>query len=185
MKVDDYTKFHLNDPMIKGHSAPIIDFEFNPFIDNLLATASEDGTAALWTIPVDGLTENITTPNATLFGHSKKLTHLTFNPTAENVFSTTSYDKTVKIWDAYRGEEVLTISDLIGQPTALEWNYDGSLLAVMDKAKKLHVFDPRDTKGALLASSAHEGPKQLKCCWLGESNRILTTGLSKQMYKEV
>lgn len=185
MKVDNFTKFNLNDPMIKGHSAPIIDFEFNPFIDNLLATASEDGTAALWTIPIDGLEENLTTPNATLFGHSKKLTHLTFNPTAENVFATTSFDKTVKIWDAYRGEEVINISDLIGQPTALQWNYDGSLIAVMDKDKKLHVFDPRDTKEALLASPAHEGPKQLKCCWLGESNRILTTGMSKQMYKEV
>lgn len=185
MKVEDYTKFNINDPMIKGHTGPIADFEFNPFIDNLLGTASEDGTVALWTIPVEGLTEDLKTPNATLYGHSKKLTHLRFNPSAENVLASASFDKDVRIWDAYRGKSAGIISGLIGQPTSLEWNYDGSLLSVCDKNKKLHVFDPRDTTSAVFNATAHEGPKQLKCCWLGESNRILTTGISKQMFKEI
>jgi coronin-1B/1C/6 len=185
MKVDDFTKFHINDPMLKGHSGAITDFEFNPFIDNVLATASEDGTAAIWTIPLEGLTEDLKTPNATLFGHSKKLTHLRFNPSAENVMATASFDQDIRIWDAYQAKEVSITSGLIGQPTCLEWNYDGSLLAVMDKKKRLHVVDPRDQKGALMADPAHDGPKQLKCCWLDSSNRILTTGMSKQMFKEI
>jgi len=185
MKTEDYVKFDINDPMIKGHSAPIAAFQFNPFIDNLLATASEDGSVAIWTIPIEGLKEDIKTPNATLYGHSKKLTHLTFNPSAENVFATASFDKCVKIWDGYQGKEILSVDGIIGQPTCLEWNYDGSLIASVDKSKNLHVFDPRDTTTAAFGGPAHEGPKQQKCCWLGESNRILTTGVSKQLFKEV
>jgi coronin-1B/1C/6 len=185
MKVDDFTKFQINDPMLKGHTGAITDFEFNPFIDNVLATASEDGTAALWTIPIDGLTEDLKIPNATLYGHSKKLTHLRFNPSAENVLATASFDLDVKIWDAYHAKEVSTTSGVIGQPTCLEWNYDGSLLAAMDKKKILHVVDPRDQAGAMKTDKAHDGPKQLKCCWLDSSNRILTTGMSKSMFKEI
>lgn len=185
MKVDDYSKFELNDPMLKGHTAPISDFEFNPFVDNLLATASEDGTAALWTIPFEGLTEDLKDPNATLYGHSKKLTHLRFNPTAANVLATTSFDKDIRIWDANTAKEAMNISGLIGQPTCLEWNYDGSMLAAVDKTKALHVFDPRCQAEATSNPTIHNGPKQLKCCWLGTSNRIVTTGTNKQMFKEI
>ena len=185
MKVDDYTKFTINDPMLKGHTAPISDFEFNPFIDNVLATASEDGTAALWTIPIEGLTEDLKIPNATLYGHSKKVTHLRFNPTAMSVLATASFDQDIRIWDASQGKETLNISGLIGQPTCVEWNHDGSMIAVVDKKKTLHIFDPRDQGSAAQIETVHNGPKQLKCCWLGSSNRIVTTGTSKQMFKEI
>jgi WD40 repeat protein len=37
-------------PLIKGHSGPVLDFDFNPFNDYHVATASEDGTAKLWQV---------------------------------------------------------------------------------------------------------------------------------------
>lgn len=184
MKYDEFVQFDHTFPMIKGHTSQIIDFQFNPFIDNFIATASEDGTVALWTIPADGLTEDLRTPLAMMYGHSKKLTHLTFNPSAENVLATTSFDKDIRIWDVYRAKEHLTVSGLIGQPTALEWNHDGSLLAALDKSKNLTVVDPRNAATALLAESAHKGQKQMKCCWLGESNKIFTSGVNQNMFKE-
>ena len=103
--------------MIKGHTGPIVDFEFNPFIDNLIATASEDGSIGLWTIPTEGLTADLKVPSAMMYGHSRKLTHVTFNPSAENVLASAAIDKEIKIWDAYHGKEHLTVSGLIGQPT--------------------------------------------------------------------
>jgi WD40 repeat protein len=30
-------------PLFKGHSAPVLDTDFNPFNDSVLASASEDG----------------------------------------------------------------------------------------------------------------------------------------------
>jgi WD40 repeat protein len=34
-------------PLFKGHSAPVLDTDFNPFNDSLLASASEDGKVYL------------------------------------------------------------------------------------------------------------------------------------------
>lgn len=184
-KWDEYAKFGVNDPMLKGHSGPITDFQFNPFIDTFLATASDDGTVGLWTIPVEGITEDLKTPNSYLYGHSKKLTNIAFNPSAEYVLASTSFDKDIRIWDVCNAKEAALISGLIGQPTCLEWNYDGSLLALADKSKKLHIFDPRDTSGAVTGANVHDGPKQIKCTWTGSDNRIITTGVTKQLFKEI
>lgn len=185
MKVDDYKKFDINDPMLKGHSAQISAFEFHPFVDTFFATASEDGTSMLWTIPIDGLTEDLKEPNATLCGHSKKITHLTFNPTASNVMLTASFDKDIRVWDVNQAKEMLHVPDVIGQATGVEWNYDGSLVAAANKNKGLFVLDPRDPSGEIHNDKCHNGPKQIKVCWLGSSNRLLTTGTNRQMFKEI
>jgi coronin-1B/1C/6 len=38
-------------PLVKGHSGPIMDMDFSPFHDNMLATASGDTTLRLWQMP--------------------------------------------------------------------------------------------------------------------------------------
>jgi coronin-1B/1C/6 len=35
-------------PLFKGHSAPVLDTDFNPFNDSLLASASEDAKVRLF-----------------------------------------------------------------------------------------------------------------------------------------
>lgn len=61
-------------PMIKGHSNAILDFEFYPFDDNYVVTASEDTSIKLWQIPLD-FKEDLITPLVSLDGHSKKVTY--------------------------------------------------------------------------------------------------------------
>jgi len=56
MKANEYKRFEADIALIKGHAGPINDFEFSPFNDSLLATASEDGTIKLWVIPEEGVT---------------------------------------------------------------------------------------------------------------------------------
>ena len=34
-------------PLFKGHSGPVLDTDFNPFNDSVLASASEDGKVSL------------------------------------------------------------------------------------------------------------------------------------------
>lgn len=58
-KAFDYKRLDATLPLIKGHSGPVVDFDFSPFNDNLLATASEDGTVKLWVIPEDGITQDV------------------------------------------------------------------------------------------------------------------------------
>lgn len=58
-KAFDYKRLDATLPLIKGHSGPVVDFDFSPFNDNLLATASEDGTVKLWVIPEEGITKDV------------------------------------------------------------------------------------------------------------------------------
>lgn len=59
-------------PMIKGHSGAVLDFDFYPFDENILASSSEDSSIKLWQIPTE-FTENLIDPLVSLDGHNKKV----------------------------------------------------------------------------------------------------------------
>lgn len=86
-------------PLIKGHAGPIIDFDFSPFNDSLLATASEDGIIKLWIIPDEGITHDVTECDAELRGHSKKIVLAKFHPSSDYTLASCGSDNTVRIWD--------------------------------------------------------------------------------------
>ena len=67
-------------PVLAGHSAAVMDFEFNPFHEHIIATGSEDTTVKVWGIPEAGLTETITEPLVDMHGHGKKVTLLRAHP---------------------------------------------------------------------------------------------------------
>jgi coronin-1B/1C/6 len=48
MKAFEFKKLEADIALIKGHAGPVVDFEFSPYNDSLLATASQDGTVKLW-----------------------------------------------------------------------------------------------------------------------------------------
>ncbi len=87
----------IGPPVGVGCGEKVVDLEFSPFADTLLATASEDGTAKLTMLPANGLTADITQSVQTLEGHQKKLSLVRWHPTANNILSTLSYDNTVKV----------------------------------------------------------------------------------------
>lgn len=60
-------------PVYNGHSAAVLDTDFNPFNDHVVASASEDCKVMIWTIPEGGPKENINTPVLTLSGHGRKV----------------------------------------------------------------------------------------------------------------
>ena len=82
-----------------GHTGPVVDFDFNPFDDNQLASCSEDCSIKLWNIPDGGLKENMNDCKAEVGHHSRKVTHLSFHPTADGVLLSTGMDNSVKLWD--------------------------------------------------------------------------------------
>ena len=59
-------KMPSNPPGVVGHTAPVLDWQWHPFNEMLLATASEDTTVRIWSIPETGLTENMETAVQTL-----------------------------------------------------------------------------------------------------------------------
>lgn len=165
-------------PLVSGHKAPVLDIDFNPFNDNILATGSEDAYVKVWFIPDGGLTEHATESAQVLQGHRRKVGTVDFNPVASNVLATSSTDFSLKLWDIEKGNELLNITHHADIIQCVAWNYDGSLLATTCKDKKLRIFDPRSSTVAHEVEG-HQGVKGSRACWLGKTNRIFTTGFGK------
>jgi len=165
-------------PLVSGHKGKVLDINFSPFNDNLVASVSEDGNGRIWSIPDGGLTEHLVNPTQTLIGHKRKVGTCKFHPTAENVLLTTSTDYTVKVWDIEKGEASLTVSGHSDIIQSCNWNYDGSLLVTTSKDKKVRVVDPRQNS-VTNEASGHPGVKGSRALWLGEKGTIFNVGFSR------
>jgi WD40 repeat protein len=182
-KAYDYKKLEADVPLIKGHAGPVVDFEFSPFNDNLLATASEDGTVKLWVIPEEGITKDVKEWNAELNSNSKKLIFSKFHPSSDYTMATSGLDQVVRVWDIQNQKCALAFEDLKHTTYDLAWSHNGSLLAAVTKDKQLSFFDPRKDTTCQKVST-HEGARQQKMIWLGDSQHIMTCGFSKLSVRE-
>jgi len=168
-------------PLITGHKAAVLDIEFSPFNDYLLATASEDCYVKLWNIPEGGLTENMTEPVQTLQGHRRKVGQVRFNPVANNVLATSSQDYTVKLWDVETGQVQLSLDGPTDIVQSMAWNYNGSRLAATSKDKKIRIADPRSGKFEVTADG-HAGVKGSRCLWI--EDKLFTVGFSRSSERQ-
>jgi len=170
-----------NVPLFAGHKGAVLDLDFNPFNDNLIASVSEDATVMIWGIPEGGPTKTTTEPLQTLHGHKRKVGTANFNPVASNVLATSSTDFTVKLWDIEQGKNIRTVEGHADIIQSIDWNYNGSSLATTCKDKKARVFDPRSTSFSAEVV-AHQGIKGSRVCWM--KDKLLTIGFSKTSERE-
>lgn len=184
VSLDKPGKMKVDIPVIAGHAGPVTDFEFNPFDDHMIATASEDSTIKIWSIPVGGLTSNISDPLVDLTNHSRKVTLLRFHPTSSNVLASTSADQTVKIWDIEKGSEINSFNDCNDLIQELVWDYSGNNYAISSKDKHIRIVDGRTGTLSTMIENAHEGTKSVKLAYLGSSNRLVSVGFTKQAMRQ-
>ena len=189
--LDERGKLPDRIPLFRGHTSAVLDTDWNPFHDDLLASASDDGKIALWKVP-EGFTvrpkvkpdevEDIS-PVSRLSGHPRKVGHVLFNPAAENVLASSSGDYTVKIWDLESGKPRLTLThgDII---QSLSWSTNGALLVTTCRDKKLRVWDARAERPAI-ETPGHSGAKNSRVVWMGEHDRVATTGFSKMSDRQL
>jgi len=169
-------------PLVAGHKGAVLDIDFNPFNDNLIASVSEDCTGKIWGIPEGGLKEHMNEPLQTLNGHRRKVGTVQFNLSANNILATSSSDFSVKVWDIEKGKDLYSND---GQHTdiiqSVDWNGNGSLLATSAKDKKVRIIDPRQ-KSVVSEADGHPGVKGSRVCWLGP--RLYSVGFSKTSERE-
>lgn len=150
----------------------------------MLASASDDGKIAIWRIPEkftlffeDPEEIKDIQPVKKLKGHSRKVGHILWHPVASDILASASNDYSIKVWNVETGEDLYTLQhkDLI---TSFAFNHDGSLIATVCRDKTLRVWDIRAEK-VIAEGPGHTGAKASKVIWLGDKNRLITTGFSK------
>nr|XP_055188958.1 coronin-6 isoform X4 [Nyctereutes procyonoides] len=174
-----------NYPLVTGHTAPVLDIDWCPHNDNVIASASDDTTVMVWQIPDYTPVRNITEPIITLEGHSKRVGILSWHPTARNVLLSAGGDNVIIIWNVGTGEVLLSLDDL--HPDVIHsvcWNSNGSLLATTCKDKTLRIIDPR--KGQVVAERArpHEGARPLRAVFTADG-KLLSTGFSRMSERQL
>ncbi|XP_009462829.1 PREDICTED: coronin-6 isoform X2 [Nipponia nippon] len=159
-----------NHPLVTGHTAPVLDIDWCPHNDNVIASASEDTTVMVWQIPDYVPVRNVTEPVVTLEGHSKRVGIISWHPTARNVLLSAGCDNLVILWNVGTGEMLLVLEDMHTDLIYnVGWNRNGSLLVTTCKDKKVRVIDPRKQQvvaGRGPALSPHPPPRPRSVPWL-------------------
>ncbi|KAK9321203.1 hypothetical protein V1517DRAFT_327054 [Lipomyces orientalis] len=177
-------------PLFRGHTATVLDTDWNPFDDHVIASGSDDGKVGIWKVPEDfsvfteqGEAITDVSPTAKLSGHTRKVGHVQFHPVANNVLASSSGDYTVKLWDIEAGKAKTTLkhNDMI---VSMSFNYIGSLIATTSRDKKIRIWDPRSEK-VVVEGPGHAGAKNQRVVWMGEYDRIATTGFSRMSDRQV
>ncbi|KAJ3114896.1 Coronin-2B [Phlyctochytrium bullatum] len=174
----------LDPPMFVGHTGPVLDTDFNPFNDHIVASASEDCRVMVWSIPEGGLKQNVETPVLTLNGHGRKVGHVLFHPTADNVLASASGDFTVKLWDISTGKERQELTGHTELIQSLAWSYDGAQLITACKDKKIRVFDVR-ANTVVAEAQGHAGVKGSRVTHFGPVDKFASTGFSRSSERQV
>uniref|UniRef100_A0A3B4CPH1 Coronin n=1 Tax=Pygocentrus nattereri TaxID=42514 RepID=A0A3B4CPH1_PYGNA len=172
-------------PTVCGHAAPVLDIQWCPHDDNVIASASEDCTVKIWQIPDGGLTAPMTEAAVNLEGHSKRVGIVAWHPTALNILLTAGCDNLLCVWDVGTGELVYQLSD--AHPDliySVSWNREGSVICTTCKDKALRVIDPRRGTVLKVREKAHEGTRPMRAVFLADG-KILTTGFSRMSERQL
>uniref|UniRef100_A0A4W5K1G4 Coronin n=1 Tax=Hucho hucho TaxID=62062 RepID=A0A4W5K1G4_9TELE len=178
-------RIDMSQPTVCGHTGPVLDIEFCPHNDNIIASGSEDCSVMIWEIPEGGLVTPLKDPVVKLEGHSKRVGILSWHPTAHNVLMSAGCDNVVILWNVVCGEAMVRIDsvhpDLIYSAC---WNRDGSQILTSCKDKTIRVLDPR--KGTVIAEKekTHEGSRPVKAVFVSDG-KILSTGFSRMSERQV
>ncbi|XP_035281999.1 coronin-1B [Anguilla anguilla] len=172
-------------PSVCGHAAPVLDIQWCPHDDNVIASASEDCAVKVWQIPDEGLSSPMTEAAVTLEEHSKRVGILAWHPTALNILLSAGCDNLLCIWDVGTGELVYRLDD--AHPDLIygvSWNREGSAICTVCKDKALRVIDPRRGTVLKVREKAHEGSRPMRAVFLSDG-KILTTGFSRMSERQM
>lgn len=116
----------------------------------------------------------------------RKIGQVLFHPTASQILATVSGEYTVKLWDLAAPEDPrLVLSGHGDAVQSLAFNPTGTLLATTCRDRKLRIFDPRSGGNPVRVTDGHAGIKGSRVVWMGEHDRIATTGFSKMSDRQI
>lgn len=160
-----------NNHVLNGHTGEVKSVDWRSTgRDNLLLTASDDGTARIW--GVDG------TELYKLIGHSDKVNRALWSPDGTTI-ATASDDTTAKIWSVEGSYGNLTIkleftlTGHSGRVGSLAWSADSQRLVTVSDDRTAIVWDAGT--GAVIATlSGHQGIVNAAAFPPSDNTRVVT-----------
>ena len=128
-----------------AHAKPVNAVAVSPD-DTLVATASADRTARLWSLPH-------LVPGATLRGHKRGVWDVRFSPAAK-LLATASGDATLRLWSVPDGACLRSLDGHGASVLRCSWARGGSVLASVGADGLLKAWSPR-TGDCLCTGDAH------------------------------
>ncbi|WVO13585.1 hypothetical protein L204_101206 [Cryptococcus depauperatus] len=182
-------------PLARAHTAPVLDTAWNPFDDNIVVSAGEDGKVFVWKVDdsmfegwgEEGWEPRDLSPATRLSTGGRKVGQVVFHPTSSNVLAAASGDYLIRLWDIAATDDApgLTLKGHNDSIQSLAWNATGTVLATTCRDKKIRLFDPRAGSEAVRIANGHAGVKGSRIVWLGDKDRIATTGFSRMSDRQV
>ncbi|OSC96677.1 microtubule binding protein [Trametes coccinea BRFM310] len=181
-------------PLARSHTGPVLDTAWSPFNDAVVASAGEDGKALIWKVEpgafdgwaADGWAPQDFDPVARIDVSPRRVGHVLFHPTANNVLATSTGDHVVKIWDLAAPEAPRGVLGGHGDAIqSFDWNPAGSVLVTTCRDRKIRMFDVRAGPDPVRVGEGHGGIKGARVVWMGDRDRIATTGFSKMSDRQV
>nr|XP_029711712.1 coronin-7-like isoform X3 [Aedes albopictus] len=169
--------------LVNGNN--IMDFQWDPFDNQRLAVACDDGCVKIWAIPEGGLTEPTNEPEQELVAHSDKIYIVKYHPLAKNVFLTASYDMTLKIWDLETLTEKYCLKGHTDQIFSTAWSPCGTYVATVSKDGKLRVYNPRKSNVPIREGTGPVGTRGARLVWAIEGEYIVVTGFDKVSERQI
>ncbi|CAG9762430.1 unnamed protein product [Ceutorhynchus assimilis] len=184
LPIDDCGRKGKLMPLLHGHTDTVTDMEFSPFHDGLLATGSQDCLLKIWHIPPEGLVESLSNPECTFSHKQRRVETVGFHPTADYLLHSTSYT-TLTLWDLITEKELFSNHDHEEVIQSVSWKRDGTLLATSCKDKQVRIIDPRAEAACVKQANSHQSIKDSRVVWLGDQDKILTTGFDAQRLRQI
>ncbi|XP_076761754.1 coronin isoform X2 [Xylocopa sonorina] len=173
------------------HGATVMDFQWNPFDNQRLAVACDDGMIRLWEIPEFGLAEPTNEPKHIIKAHTDKIYLIKFHPLASDVLASASYDMTVKIWDltllssCETAVAKITLMGHTDQIFSLAWSPCGQYLASACKDGKLRIYKPRSSDVPVKTGKGPVGTRGARVVWALKGQFLVVMGFDKVSERQI
>ncbi|XP_014609969.1 PREDICTED: coronin-7 isoform X5 [Polistes canadensis] len=174
------------------HGATVMDFQWDPFNNQRLTVACDDGMIRLWEIPESGLAEPTNEPSHVIEAHADKIYLIKYHPLASDVLASASYDMTVKLWDLSpltSGESnqlsKITLLGHTDQIFSLAWSPCGQYLASACKDGKLRIYKPRSSDVPIKEGKGPVGTRGARVIWALEGRYLVVMGFDKVSERQI